>query len=178
MHRRHHEPPNANRISIMMKKYLASAIILAAAATAAQAEVYYMGRILWTDKSGTCDPNNSPNIGDHSRALFHPKGVTGNLPFSSLNRYFDNGIDGSSFSGHFNSTLQVVDNRSVGADPYNPSAWLPNPGITKVSVETPNVSNLNPPPPTIVLTGKIENPWGDPGANGCVMDYVFNGVKN
>jgi hypothetical protein len=159
----------------MHKKIIATAIALAAASGAAQADVFYKGIIVWNGASPACA--GGPNVGDHYETLFHPKGVTGNAAFSSLNRSWGYGVEGSTLNGHFNSTLQAVNARGIGESPYNPATFTP-PGITKVSVTSPNVTNLNPPPATIKLVGQIQNPWSDPELNSCIVSYTFNGVKN
>lgn len=160
---------------MMKKTILASFAILAATSTGSLADTYYKGRIIYTTASPECGVN-GPQVGNRDNAIYHPFKST--APYSSLNIFWSYGSNGLRLDGRaFDSTARnVTDARSVSAVSYDP---LANPNVVMtISAFEPSPSNPSPAPPTLILEGQIQNPYGDETLNACVVQYYFTGVRN
>lgn len=159
----------------MKKTIITSMAVLACLATSSLADTYYKGRIVVTQASPECSPD-GPRVGDRDNAIYHP--FKSAEPFSSLNVFWSYGSNGHRLNGRaFDSSLRALTSaESVEANSYDP---LTDPNaIMKISVFNPSPSNPSPAPPTIIVEGQMQNPWGDVALNNCVIQYHFTGLRN
>ena len=136
----------------------------------AQAETLFRGLLHFTAVSGP-ECNNAGRVGDRSNTQFHPR-VAGNANFAAITRIHDFGgisykLEGADFTPKLKKTITG----GLGWDAYTPQKPI------SVAVLTQEPTNLKPNSPTVTLTGKIQNPWGDPGSEACVVDFTAVYVK-
>jgi len=159
----------------MKMTIVTSTVVLACLATSSLADTYYKGRIIYTQASPDCSPN-GPQVGNRDNAIYHPYKST--EPYSALNIFWSYGANGLRLNGRaFDSNLRALTSaESVGENSYDP---LDDPNaVMKVSVFNPSPSNPSPAPPTIIVEGQIQNPWGDVPLNNCVVQFHFTGIRN
>lgn len=133
--------------------------------TTAQAETLFRGLLHFTKVSGP-ECNDAGRVGDRYNTQFHPR-IAGNANFAAITRLYDFGgisykLEGASFT----PTLQKTITGGLGWDAYTPQKPI------SVAVLTQVPANLTENSPTVTLTGKIKNPWGDPGSETCVVDFT------
>jgi hypothetical protein len=158
-------------------KYLTTVLAaasLCALASTASADTYYKGSLVITavteDDPGDC--NDGPQVGNRDNAIYHP--YKSSEPYASLNYFWTYGGQGMRFNGGpFPNTLTNVSNAdSVGHDPWN-AVSDPN-----LDIEVAVTSQTTPAAGTIKVVGRVRNIYTGDTQNGCVVDFVFVGLKN
>ena len=133
--------------------------------SAAQAETLFRGLLHFTSVSGP-ECNGAVRVGDRYNTQFHPR-VTGNADFAAITRISDfGGISNKLEGANFTPTLQRTITGGIGWDAYVPQKPI------SVAVLTQVPPNLTSNSPTVILTGKIKNLWGDPGFETCVAEFT------
>ena len=96
-----------------------------------------------------------------------PPGVAGNDDFTALSLVYDYGalghrIDAANFTGSY----KVMQSGGVGwGDGYTPKKR------TSILISTQQPKALSASTPSILLTGKLKNPWGSVGAELCEVSF-------
>ncbi len=148
-----------------MFRFIFAIVFVMSMMATAQAETLFRGLLHFTKVSGP-ECNNAGRLGDRYNTQFHPR-VAGNANFAAITRIFDfGGISMKLDGANFTPALQKTITGGLGWDAYTPQKSI------SVAVLTQVPSNLTSSSPTVTLTGKIKNPWGDPGSETCVVDFT------
>jgi hypothetical protein len=157
----------SKRIPVSKKVLLAAAMFAWLGADTGFAETRFRGNILFTAVQNC--PDGYAREGWHFRSEFHPR-VAGNDNFSAVSLVFDYGAAGFKLdNANFTASYQEVLTGGVGwGDAYVP----PQKAFVLVSAQQP--ATLSPTSPSVIVTGKIKNVWGqDEGVN---CEVSFRGV--
>jgi hypothetical protein len=147
-----------------MKHLIMAAAFAGMLAMPAQAEIVFRGVFEVTAASG-CPIG--PRVGDRDNMQFHPRALAGNSNFAALTTIWSyggqeyrlrNGLD-------FTASYQVVRNGGLGWDIYTPKRQ----SSVLISATTPAVITAN--TPSVTLVGKIKNPDGVAGNEGCEIRF-------
>lgn len=153
---------------IIMKFALAAtaSAALVGLAEQAQAETRFVGRIIFTAKSGTCDWD---PVGNRAQIRFTPANVGDNGSDSSLSQFDDDwgGLGATLVGGSFNTTLKAVRAYDIWG-----GAWSRSGVKVKFSTQTPatilTTTNL------VNVTGQLQNWVGGPL---CVVTFRMSLVR-
>ena len=142
---------------------------LSSLAAPASAEILFRGIMEVTAVNTNC--TDGPSVGDSDNARFHPAAAPGNFNFSAFNLIYGFGATSWKLNtGSFTTTFQQVSNNSIGWSDYTPD----RPSFFLVSKQAP--ATITAITPTVILEGKIKNPWGNIGQETCVATFRFAGL--
>lgn len=154
----------------MNKSVIASIVTLLAMAIPAQADVFFKGVYIVTEASN-CP--NGPFVDNRDNAIFHPKAITGNENYSSLNIISTFGADGRTLPGQsFTSTFKGTVSQGIGWSDFIPEA------DTFIRITSQIPATLSATSQSVILQGQIQNPWGELGQENCIVTFNYSGVRN
>lgn len=154
----------------MKKSLLAAAVALVALNSQAFADRFFKGVYIVT---AATDCTNGPQIGDRDDAVFHPRDITGNDNYSSLNTFYQFGANGRTLPGaSFTSSFQDTVSQGIGWSDYIPDQ------VTAIRVTSQTPASLTTSTASVILIGEIQNPWGETGLENCIVEFSFAGVRN
>ena len=151
----------------MLKALLFASVLVAAIVNQASAEVLFRGNIVFTAVKN-CTPDDA-EVGRDFKSQFHPR-VTGNDDFTALSLVYEYGALGHRIeAANFTDSYQAAASGGVGwGDGYTPKKR------TSILISAQQPKTFSASTPSILLTGKLKNPWGDVGAEQC--EVSFRGV--
>lgn len=131
----------------------------------AQANPYFIGKMINTAQAGTCDVN---TVGWTHKFRFTPAGVGDNGPDSSLSRFDDwYAVSSTLAGGSFDTTLRLVDTVNI----YSGSAPVTGVRIA-FTVQSPAV--ITGTTDVVTVTGKIK---GLDGGSTCTVTFKMSAVR-
>ena len=146
-----------------------ASVALSSLAAPASAEILFRGIMNVTAVNANC--TDGPNVGDSDNAQFHPAAAPGISNFSAFNQIHRFGaISWKLNTGSFTTAFQQVSNNAIGWSDYTPD----KPSFFLVSKQAP--AAITAITPTVILEGKIKNPWGNIGQETCVATFRFAGL--
>jgi hypothetical protein len=152
---------------MMIRTILSAGVILAAAPSMCMADTSFRGNVVFTAikncKSGVA------SVGEQYKSQYHTP-MPGNQNFSAISLVYRYGAIGHKLdNAKFNTTFQETASGGVGwGDSYTPE----RPTYVLISSQQP--STLTPTTPSVIISGKFKNQWGDPGDENC--EVTFRGV--
>ena len=152
------------------KKLIAAATLTAAFSgmhsIAASAEAYFVGKVIFTTSTGTCEWN---PVGSRRSARFAPAGVSNNGSDTRLSLFDDwNAIGMTLTNGSFASTFKAV-------TAYEVWAGAGDAGVVKVRVSNQKPASIAATTDNVELQGQIKGGIAGPD---CVLTYRMNLVRS
>ena len=149
-----------------MRKFFAIGVIaMFASISQAQAETLFRGTLQYTDAQN-CP--NGPRKGDYENSQFHPR-IIGNSDFAAITTISNWGGSQYRLSGkNFTSKFQKAETGGLGWSVYN---GTDKPSSVLISGAIPPLNKIKSNTQQVTLQGQIQNPWGDAGAEKCVVTF-------
>lgn len=141
-------------------------------ATAASAEVVFVGTISITKVTAQCA---NVHVGEHHNSTFHPFRPF-NAGFSALSLVDDHSARGHQLDGAaFDATLRTVKTGGVGWGNLYTSQ---TPSQIAVTSYAPLLSKITAKTLSLTIKGKIARLYDDPGGLACVATFIASYVKD
>lgn len=150
----------------MIKKLMFAGLMMVALSSPGQAETNFRGNVVFTAVKNCGD---SASVGEEFRSHYHVP-MAGNGNFSALSLVYKYGAIGHKVdNAKFTNTYKATKTGGVGwGDAYTP----PKTAFILISSQQP--ATLTPTTPSVIITGKFKNQWGDTGSENC--EVTFRGV--
>ena len=154
----------------MRKASALAAALLAGMATAATAEVVFVGTVINTAVTAACQ---NAHVGERYPSVFHPAVVAGNDNFTGLSWIRGHYPIGHFFEGSLDATFRAVETGGVG---WGDTYFRPASGWAQIRIisSVPAISSITASTQTLTLRGQIRRFSSDPGGLACIV--TFQGV--
>lgn len=152
----------------MLRRTILSAMLLAAGANSAGAEIVFSGKIKFTAVTSQC---RNVRVKDFADSSFHPI-VGSNSRVAGLSWVWPGNSRGHGLYGvNFDATFRAVKTGGVGwGDPY----LRPTTAESQIRIVSyaPAITAITATTEIVTIRGQIRRPFDDPGGLACIATFI------